>query len=256
MLDPDVEGGRDFATTVIGDAWDLTNAQDVQRNNASLHHLTSATFDENGPARRRPAAAATRAAAPPTPAPIRSSSSSTTASAPARLIIDANTYHRLSFTLDYDHHELMVGQALSNTWGGVARVAWARSDSTGFTPYTITQDIVVVDGGPTRYQMDLASFVDGNTLEAPIATLWKGGVGTFRIDINESEAARAFRLSNVKLTADDAPERQRVLPDPLADRRRHLHRRRRQQRRRRRDGGALLRHRPQPGDQDADRVGR
>ena len=65
--------------------------------------------------------------------------------------------------------------------------------------------MVVVDGGPTRYQMDLSTFVDGNTLEAPIATLWQGAVGTFRIDINESEAARAFRLSNVKLTADDAP---------------------------------------------------
>ena len=48
VLDPDAEGGRDFATTVIGDAWDLTNVQDVQRNHASLHHLTSATFDENG----------------------------------------------------------------------------------------------------------------------------------------------------------------------------------------------------------------
>ena len=48
VLDPDIEGGRDFATTVIGDAWDLTNVQDVQRNHAGLNHLTSATFDEAG----------------------------------------------------------------------------------------------------------------------------------------------------------------------------------------------------------------
>ena len=120
-------------------------------------------------------------------------------------MIDANTYHRLSFTLDYDHHELMIGEAISNFWGGVARVAWAASDGTGFTPFTITQDIVVVDGGPTRYQMDLAAFTNTTTLEAPIASLWQGGIGTFRIDVNESEAARAFRLSNVKLAADDAP---------------------------------------------------
>ena len=99
----------------------------------------------------------------------------------------------------------MVGQAISNTWGGVARVAWAASDGTGFTPFTITQDIVVVDGGPVRYQMDLAAFTNTTTLEAPIASLWQGGIGTFRIDVNESEAARAFRLSNVKLAADDAP---------------------------------------------------
>ena len=51
VLDPDVEGGRDFATTVIGDAWDLTNAQDVQRNNATLHHLDSADVRRERPAR-------------------------------------------------------------------------------------------------------------------------------------------------------------------------------------------------------------
>ena len=53
--------------------------------------------------------------------------------------------------------------------------------------------------------MDLASFTNTSTLEAPIAALWQGGIGTFRIDVNESEAARAFRLSNVRLAADDAP---------------------------------------------------
>jgi hypothetical protein len=204
VLDPDVEGGRDFATTVIGDAWDLTNVQDVQRNNASLRHLTSATFDENGLlGTTRGGSYASGCANDSCPDPYVQFLDDGFGAGPP--IIDASTYHRLSFTLDYDHHELMVGQALSDTWGGVARVAWAQSDSTGFTPYTITQDIVVVDGGPVRYQMDLASFTDLTTLEAPIATLWQGQIGTFRIDINESEAPRAFRLSNVKLTADDAP---------------------------------------------------
>ena len=204
VLDPDAEGGRDFATTVIGDSWDLTNVQDVQRNNAALHHLTSATFDQYGLlGSTRGGSYASGCAADTCPDPFVQFLDDGFGFGPAA--IDANTYHRLSFTLDYDHHELMVGQAISNVWGGVARVAWAASDGTGFTPMTITQDIVVVDGGPTRYQMDLSSFVDGNTLEAPIATLWQGAVGTFRIDVNESEAARAFRLSNVKLTADDAP---------------------------------------------------
>ena len=53
--------------------------------------------------------------------------------------------------------------------------------------------------------MDLSTFTDTTTLEAPIASLWRGAIGTFRIDVNESNAPRAFRLSNVKLTADDAP---------------------------------------------------
>jgi hypothetical protein len=204
VLEPNAEGGRDFATTVIGDAWDLTNVQDIQRNNARLHQITSASFDENG------LLGVTRGGT--------YASGCVNDSCPDSFVqflddgfgfgpaaIDANTYHRLSFTLDYDHHELMVGNVLSNTWGGVARVAWARSDGTGYTPATITQDIVLVDGGPTRYTMDLASFVNDSTLENPIATLWNGQVGTFRIDINESEVARSFRLSDVTITADDAP---------------------------------------------------
>jgi hypothetical protein len=204
VLEPNAEGGRDFATTVIGDAWDLTNVQDVQRNNASLGQITSATFDENGLLGvTRGGTYASGCAANSCPDPFVQFLDDGFGAGPP--IIDANTYHRLSFTLDYDHHELMVGQVLSNAWGGIARVAWARSDSTGYTPYTITQDIVLVDGGPTRYSMDLASFVNNSTLEDPIATLWSGLVGTFRIDINESEVARAFRLSNVTLTADDAP---------------------------------------------------
>ncbi len=204
VLEPNAEGGRDFATTVIGDAWDLTNPQDLQRNNASLHHITSATFDENGLlGTTRGGSYASGCAADSCPDPFVQFLDDGFGAGPA--VIDANTYHRLSFTLDYDHHELMVGDVLSDTWGGVARVAWARSDNTGYTPYTITQDIVLVDGGPTRYSMDLASFVNGTTLEDPVATLWTGQIGTFRIDINESEAPRAFRLSNVTLTADDAP---------------------------------------------------
>ncbi len=204
VLDPDAEGGRDFATTVIGDAWDLTNVQDVQRNNASLHQLTSATFDENGMLGvTRGGTLANGCAADSCPDPFVQFLDDGFGFGPA--VIDANTYHHLSFTLDYDHHELMIGQAITETWGGVARVAWAASDGTGFTPYTITQDIVVVDGGPTRFQMDLSTFTDTTTLEAPIASLWRGAIGTFRIDVNESNAPRAFRLSNVKLTADDAP---------------------------------------------------
>jgi hypothetical protein len=204
VLEPNAEGGRDFATTVIGDAWDLTNVQDVQRNNAALHQITSATFDENGLLGvTRGGTTASGCAADTCADPFVQFLDDGFGFGPP--VIDASTYHRLSFTLEYDHPELMVGQALSNTWGGIARIVWARSDGTGFTPFTVSQDIVVVDGGPTRYTMDLSTWTDGNTLEAPIPGLWTGGIGTFRIDINESDAARGFRLSNVKVGADDEP---------------------------------------------------
>ena len=254
VLDPDVEGGRDFATTVLGDAWDLTNVQDVQRNNAALHHITSATFDENGLLGvTRGGSYASGCAADTCPDPFVQFLDDGFGFGPA--VIPAATYHRLSFTLDYDHDELMIGDALSPTWGGVARVAWAHSDGTGFTPFTITQDIVVIDGGPVRYSMDLATFTDATTLENPIASLWQGNIGTFRIDINESEAAAELPAVERQGRRRRRAERQRLLPDPLAHRRRDADRRRRQHRWWRRDDGVLLRHRSQPGDQDADRVG-
>jgi hypothetical protein len=204
VLEPDAEGGRVFATTVIGDAWDLTNVQDVQRNNARLYQINGATFDENGLyGVTRGGTYASGCANESCPDPFVQFLDDGFGFGPS--VVDAGTYHRLSFTLDYDHDELMIGQALSNTWGGVARVAWARSDGTGFTPMTITQDIVLTEQGPQRFTMDLASFTNNTTLEDPIATLWQGNIGTFRIDVNESEAPRAFRLLNVKLAADDAP---------------------------------------------------
>ena len=108
VLDPDVEGGRDFATTVIGDAWDLTNVQDVQRNHAGLHHLTSATFDETGLLGvTRGGSYASGCAADTCPDPFVQFLDDGFGFGPP--VIDANTYHRLSFTLDYDHHELMIG---------------------------------------------------------------------------------------------------------------------------------------------------
>jgi hypothetical protein len=204
VLEPDDEGGRDFATTVIGDAWDLTNVQDVQRNNAALHQINNATFDEFGLLGvTRGGSNASGCANDSCPDPWVQFLDDGFGAGPP--IIDANTYHRLSFTLDYDHKELMVGEGVSDYWGGVARVAWARSDSTGYTPFTVTQDIFVLDGGPTRFTMDLSSFRDTSTLENPIASFWEGLVGTFRIDINESDGPRSFRLSNVKLAADDEP---------------------------------------------------
>ncbi len=195
ILDPDAAGGRDFATTVIGDAWDLTNPQDVTRYNGQTYQFTSTQFDENG------FLGVTRGGGLPDPF-VQLLDDGYGWGPP---IIDANTYHRLSFTIEYDRKDLMAGQALSDTWGGVARVAWGVADGTGYTPYTVTQDIFVLDGGPNTYTMDLATFRDLTTLEAPIASIWQASIGTFRIDTDESATPRAIRLSNIRLAADDEP---------------------------------------------------
>ena len=47
VLDPDVAGGRDFATTVIGDTWDFGNPDDVTRY-GRLHDVADVTFGPAG----------------------------------------------------------------------------------------------------------------------------------------------------------------------------------------------------------------
>ncbi len=206
VLDPDAAGGRDFATTVIGDPWDLTNSQDVIRY-GQTYHFPSQQFGPSG------FIGVTRGGSYP---PLGSPCVADQCPDPwvqfiddgfglGPPVIDANTYHRLSFTLDYDHEELMGAEALSTTWGGVARVAWAISDGTGYTPFTVTQDIFVLDGGPHTYTMDLATFRDTITLEPGWATFWQGNIGTFRIDTDESATPRTVRLANVRVAADDEP---------------------------------------------------
>jgi hypothetical protein len=198
VLDPDAGGGRDFATAVLGDPWDLTNPQDVSRNGRT-HHFTSEQYTANGLI--GVTSGGSYPANPPDPWVLFTDDGF--GFGPP--VINANIYHRLSFTLEYDRKELMATEALSETFGGVARVAWAVSDGTGFTPFTITQDIFVLDGGPHTYTMDLAAMRDTNSLESPIASFWEGNIGTFRIDTDESATPRTIRLANVKIAADDAP---------------------------------------------------
>src|SRR5262249_19343737 len=118
--------------------------------------------------------------------------------------IDANTYHRLSFTLLYDHPEL-TSDILSNTWGGICRVIW----NGGTGGLRVTKDIVSLNGLPNTFVMDLATL---NTIGVNIEDQnghpgppWAGSVRNLWIRITEAAVPRWFRLSNVKLAADAVP---------------------------------------------------
>jgi hypothetical protein len=202
VLDPDISGGRDFATTVIGDAWDLTNQEDVTRH-GRWWHMNSVSFGENGfTGVTRGGTYAQGCANDTCPDSFVQFMDDWSDAPGTALTIDANTYHRLTFTVEHDHKELMSQQVLDYAWGGVARVAWSRGNG---APYTVTQDIVVTDGGPQTFSVDLATLTDTSTLEAPIAALWQGAFPTFRIDTDEAERSRTVRVANVRLAADDAP---------------------------------------------------
>jgi hypothetical protein len=210
FTEPDAGGGRDFARSVIGDAWDMTNPEDVQRYGAQyppyargLYEITGPIFAENG-------LTATTVGHDPSVELFDDSDK-----APGReLRVDATTYRHLTFTVDYDHKELDAATALSGTFGGVLRLAWRRADANGH-PLTVTQDIFVLDGGPHTYSVDLATLdkictdftaVPDCELEGGFgADLWTGTMTLFRIDPYEPATPRTFRLADVTLAADDEP---------------------------------------------------
>lgn len=204
VTEPDLSGGTDFATAVIGDAWDLRNPEDVTRFGA-LGEITSPVYAANGLTASTTGEDSRIYFLDDSSKPVPN--------------VDANTYRHLTFTVEYDRKELRVPQALEPDLAGVMRLIWRRGNNNG-GPLTTSQDIFVLDGGPTTYSMDLGSFTkfcndyspdldchleDPSTAPGAGRDLWTGQISVFRIDPFESRVSRSFRLADVRLTADDAP---------------------------------------------------
>ncbi|MGH9163525.1 MAG: hypothetical protein ACRD2X_26510 [Vicinamibacteraceae bacterium] len=202
VLDPDEAGGRDFAETVLADGWDLTNAQDVRH--GRLWQTVDAAFGADG---------MTGTSNGNNPAVIFADDWDDPPG--TELVIDGDRFHRLSFTLEYDHKELGINDALGNTWGGIARVIWRERNSTDGT-YTQTHAFIVYDGWARTYSFDLKTLragsqgsYDTEICHQPGACEarrpWGGEIATFSIDPYEAETPRRFRLANVRLAEDDQP---------------------------------------------------
>jgi hypothetical protein len=190
VTEPDATGGQDFATVALADPWDLTNPQDLRF--GGLNEIVSPNFTEFGlEAFSAPGG---------NPNPFVQFSGRD-----PNFRIDANTYHHFTFTLQNDHPEL-GSDILSNTWGGICRVIWNGGSGGVFRQ---TQDLVVYNGIANTYTLDLAQLDDTNTeIEdqgGQPGPAWAGIMGNLWIRVNEAAVSRWFRLSNVKLTADDAP---------------------------------------------------
>ena len=198
LIEPDASGGEDFVTATVGDPWDLVTASDVSRWGL-LWNLTGATFGATG---------------------LHATSVNIDPSVyllgdPNRALvqtIDASKYRNLTFTIEYDRKDYKWDGSLGfqRDLGGVARVIWQRANST--SGLTNTQDLIVMDGGPRTYSMDLASFDTFCStalceLEPGHGTdLWAGRIWMLRIDPFEPAVQQGFRLANVKVAADDAPD--------------------------------------------------
>jgi hypothetical protein len=206
LIEPDARGGEDVATTSIGDAWDMTNAEDVTRY-GGFYNLAAVDFGSSG---------LTGWTIPGNADPVVALIDDSPRPPSAQFRVDADRYRHLTFTLEYDRKDLNAHEALSDAWGAMARVIWRGAHNNGGA-LTNSNDIFVLDGGPRTYSLDLkaATRFDHATcadceLDCPTCgtRLWTGEIGLLRIDPYESLLPRWFRLSDVTLAADDEPNAQ------------------------------------------------
>jgi hypothetical protein len=203
MLDPDARGGRDYGRAVVGDAYDMTNQEDVLRDGWT-RELADIAYGETG-------LTATTTSAPHPDPFVYLLDDSSRPPGTARTI-DADVYRNLSFTLEYDRKDLTFNQALGQQFGGVARVIWRAAGKNG-ADLTSTQDLFVLDGGPHTYAMDLGAFTQAGACPGcqiephpqGIYDFWQGDIAVLRVDPYESSTPRWFRLADVRIAADDEP---------------------------------------------------
>jgi len=202
VTDPDETGGADFATDVLHNAWDMSDANDVFHNVNVVPHVFNESF--TGGVYNATSDGQVVAMAGPIPVGdpqvylLSNQKTSNTTD-----IIDSAKYHRLTF-------DLQIDRAFYMAEGWVARVFWGSAsgpdNNTGGTPYnvTTTKDIIMWPGKNT-YTMDLATMTTANGgLESFNATPWsQNPIRHFRIDPFEIAAQVPFHMDNVKLAADD-----------------------------------------------------
>ncbi len=199
VLDPDASGGDDFATTVLGNPWDMQDAADVEANGTIVDHVISRSFSGGLYNGVSDSAIVGYAGSVPMGDPQMYLLSNSTA-ANTHDVIDTSRYHRLTFSLQVDH-----GFDLGA--GSVARVFWGAATGGG-APYTnlsVTKDIITWPGMNT-YSIDLATLsgAAGGGLEPGSATPWTAAkVRHLRIDPFELAGQIPFHFGAVKLAADD-----------------------------------------------------
>ncbi|MDP1807934.1 MAG: hypothetical protein Q8L35_00125, partial [Actinomycetota bacterium] len=174
MLEPDDQGGQDYAASEMGDAWDMKDRRDVWY----WRNLRDVTFSGG-----------IMSATP--------KNGDGYIHLKVRKPINAKKYHRLTFRFRYDG-------PFDYGAGTMGRFIWS-SDHTNANLYQTINDIVTYPSWQT-YTIDLT------TAGLDVGSIgWKGLVRDFRFDPLEWRARRRFYLDYVSLKADDAADKQFVI---------------------------------------------
>ncbi|MEY2437243.1 MAG: hypothetical protein QOF97_2079 [Acidimicrobiaceae bacterium] len=177
ILDPDRSGGADYASVVRGDAWDFSQASDVESATALSYTVSGGVLDA-----------------------VSSSNDSYLFLPLGPTPIDGSRYHRLVFTITYSGPFSLEDAA----GGGMnARIIWQVASNPG--AWQDSEDIIVYPGTHT-YEIELATnppqaATDANT---PVRIGWAGqSITALRFDPHEDRAPRHFVLDDIKVATDD-----------------------------------------------------
>lgn len=172
IMDPDLAGGKDWATLYLGDSWDMSNSKDI----AGFHSLAGKGF-RNGY--------------------FTAYNAGSIKDDPYILLnqrgkrIDAAKYHRLTVIYRFDGSFDLVR-------GTMARVGWKNYPRN--RGWQHTDDLLTYEGWNTlTYDLTGANLDIGNYG-------WRDYITNLRFDPHEDPQTRRFYIDEVRLAADDVAE--------------------------------------------------
>ena len=174
VIDPDIEGGADYAATVRGDAWDMNQSSDIAFTaNVANGSFAGGVYTANS----------------------TNDDSQITFPVPAARI-DPNRWHRFVADVYFAGNFSLKAEPDGGMNG---RIIWRLGNGN----YRVTDDLVV-EPGWNHIVVDLAE-LDGSDIEGSYADTWTtGGMpDQFRFDPTEDPAARLFKIDQIRLNEDD-----------------------------------------------------
>jgi hypothetical protein len=179
VTDPSRVTGEDYATSVLGNPWNMDGPEDVQL--AASSGITNVSFDGE--------MHATNTNADPNVTVLYNTNNATP--------IDTSKFR-------YFTYRLRVDGPFDMALGSVARLFWTSGPWLDAFTATTTRDILVW-AGTNSYTIDLATLSaapDGGLEATGAAEIWTAAhKRILRLDPHEFSTARTFHIDDIKLTA-------------------------------------------------------
>ncbi|MBK6427322.1 MAG: hypothetical protein IPF82_14295 [Blastocatellia bacterium] len=186
VLQPDGEGGLDYASFIRNNPWNMAEASDIQLTTGLAGGFPQFLLDSTANGVRGDHLRGQNPNGNADPAVFYLFENTMNP-------IDANRFRNLSFRMS-------VTGARDIGLGSVARILW---QTTAGGSQVQTSEDIIVNSGWNRYVFDLPAMLKDPGVPANDGIPWGGTMKYFRIDPHEFSTVREFFIDNVKIAADD-----------------------------------------------------